>query len=215
MTLGFEHTFEGGDANHPGTLTDSYIAVINADAQSYTSETLWIEDGKLCVGDRFRVTGLTGVDYLVLHMRTTTTPPNWREFPSIKTPFAEAETALGKGDTTNAENYVKAAVIAAMQCPDLTRTDAIAAANALWQDWKNVQGAITGNLAGASRSVTGSPPVQAMRQLPQIDNNERAGSLLGIPRSQGRSTLRKLADMPLKPPAPPVLPQTPEELFRS
>jgi hypothetical protein len=159
MVLGYQQTFEGAGGGGGNELLPAYMALIDAGANSYPAERLWLSNGTLQVGeDAASAQPLAGVDFLLLRLETRSSRDDWDSLSSIHGPFARAIEALGQTDTSgqpkvaDADAYVRSAAVAALASPDLTDTDRFQVARAIADRYKAYKTAL--GLDGGSAAVS-------------------------------------------------------------
>ncbi|MGW5053711.1 hypothetical protein [Actinokineospora sp. NPDC004072] len=105
---------DGGPQVAPG-----YLAVVNGHPRDYAGK-LRIVDDRLHGEDG----QLTGVDFLVLRVECLLERDDWA-FPELERLRVAAQKALVFGETEAYEYHLKLAVTTALECPDLSRIDAL------------------------------------------------------------------------------------------
>ena len=148
LMLGYQQTFAAGDGagNQMGS---GYIALLNSDSGSTAPEHYWVRDGGLLFGrDIASANQITGVDYMLLRLETLPQRDDWDGLASINEPWTKAIESLSQVDASgnlrvaDAEAFIRAAAVAALNSPDLTAQDRIRVAKAIRDRYREYKGAL-------------------------------------------------------------------------
>jgi hypothetical protein len=138
MHLGFHDTFVGADhADEPppvdpdgdtpaagNVLREGYVAVIRAPAADVRTERFWVKSKLLQAGSGLDAcTPYEEHDHMLLHFDVRADRDDWDQLDDIQGPYRKALEALRDFEDEKADAHVRAAIVAALQSPDLTRAD--------------------------------------------------------------------------------------------
>ena len=130
----------------------TYIALMNTNSGTCKREHLWVKESMLLYGpDSTSAKPLTGVDYMLLRIETRKERDDWEALTSIKEPFDKAMMALGESGNPRVEDadiYIRSAVVAAVNSPDLTTQDKLRVARAIHDLYQKYKGIILGKRWG-------------------------------------------------------------------
>lgn len=151
MVLGFQRTYESAGGGGDNALRAGYVAIFRAPGGTYPSNRLWVKDSRLLYGaDVATATPITGVDYMLLRIETRKHRDDWDALTTIQEPFSRAVNALnqldanGNVDVANADAYIRSAVVAALNSPDLAARDRAQVARAIRDRYAEYKAAVVG-----------------------------------------------------------------------
>lgn len=131
LELGLHQTFVAGGGGG-NDLRSGYFLVILAEPHDLPmrkpadrpADYLWVVKDRLQFGPSLRDSKpLKGFTYMLFRIEGREGREDWQSLTSIATPFAKAIDALGEMENEKAESFLRAALVTAIQSPDLTRWD--------------------------------------------------------------------------------------------
>lgn len=154
MVLGFQRTYESAGGGGANDLQSGHIAIFHAPSGTYAPERLWVKDSRLLYGsDLASAVAVTGVDYMLLRIETRRHRDDWDALNNINEPFTKAINALnqvdanGNIDVATADAYIRTAVVAALNSPDLAARDRTQVARAIRDRYAEYKAAVVGERA--------------------------------------------------------------------
>ncbi|MCZ7543148.1 MAG: hypothetical protein M5R40_06240 [Anaerolineae bacterium] len=126
LQLGFHDAFVGGGAGAASPLQEGYIAVIRATEADVRKERLWVVKDELREGAGLsdgQHAPFQAFDHMLFFIEVREERDDWNQLTSIREPFQQAINALGDADETKADAFLRAAIVAALQSPELTKAD--------------------------------------------------------------------------------------------
>jgi hypothetical protein len=140
LQLGLHQAFSGAGGGGANDLKSGYLLVVAAEDHELDRSRLWISGGKLQRGASLAESKpLTGYTYMLFRVESRTERDDFLALTSIADPFNKAIDAAGQGDAEKGEAFIRAAVVAALQSPDLTRADRNRVARALKDEYNLVK----------------------------------------------------------------------------
>ncbi len=142
LHLGLHQTFAGKGG--PRQLTPGYHMVIQAQSGSIDTKKLWVVNDRLQYGTSAADSSpLSGYDYMLLQIETTSERDDWGSFTSVETPFNAAIQALSLHDESTAQVHLQTAKMVALTSPDLTQVDRLRVIDAIDKKFSDMKKALT------------------------------------------------------------------------
>jgi hypothetical protein len=150
MHLGYHDAFVGADeADAPdadgtsGTsslLREGYIAVIRTPASGIQANRFFVKNSLLQHGDSLATCQpYQDADHMLLHIDLRPDRDDWDQLDAIQEPYRRALEALRDFEEEKAEAQIRAAIVAALQSPDLTRADRNRVVRLIKDDFKRAK----------------------------------------------------------------------------
>ncbi|MCA9540363.1 MAG: hypothetical protein KC620_15800 [Myxococcales bacterium] len=177
VMLTLNDTFVDAGGNADNLITGGYRAVVQAPVSALKAETLWVEEGSLRVGtSRDNLKPLVGYDYMLLRTETRTERTDWSQLTNLSTARDEALACLESGKLDEGDTRIKAAVFAALRCPELTRADAMRVARSMRAEYDELRslmadGAIPGERGDFGALIASGPSVDEVANEYDLDRD--------------------------------------------
>lgn len=136
LELGFHQAFTSAGGGGGNDLKSGYFVVIAGEETKIKRDELWVADDRLRRGkSKDDNQPLTGFSYMLFRIESRTERDDWEGLTNIAEPFKKSLEALGSLEAEKAEALLRAAIVAALQSPDLTRADRSRVVKAMKEDY--------------------------------------------------------------------------------
>lgn len=140
LHLGLHQSFVGKEGGVANNLKAGYIAAILAEEKDLDAKKLWVVDDRLRYGTSAdNSEPLAGRTYMLFRIENREERDDLDGITTIRGPFNEAISALVNGEEERAKTLLRAAIAAAVTSPDLTRADRRRVAQALKDEYDEMQ----------------------------------------------------------------------------
>lgn len=157
-----------------------YFAVIRASQNQVNPAQLRVEKHQLRIANSLNPSlsqPFEEFDHMLFRLEVTEKRPDYDSLASIQTPMRQAHQALKDMDETKAETFLRAAIIAAHEAPELTRADRTRVKLKLKEDFNKLKedlgfsGLVGGEEYSLDESMKHAMPVQmaVRREDPTFD----------------------------------------------
>lgn len=124
LKLGLHQAFTGKGGAGANVLRGGYFVVALATEDELQPQRLYVKADQLCRGDDLAsARPLTGIDYMLYKVEVRDEKDEFEALTSITGPFHDALRSLQQFEEETAQTYLRGAILAAWQSPDLTQLD--------------------------------------------------------------------------------------------